>query len=45
MVTVMHEIVMTFYIGNDMNPMLIDNDCLYFIRSGLPLMAFVKQSC
>jgi hypothetical protein len=45
MVTVMHEIVMAFYIVNDMNPMLIDNDCLYFMRFGLSFIAFVEQSC
>jgi hypothetical protein len=41
----MHEIVMDFYIGNDMNPMLIDNDGLYLIRFGLSLIAFMEQSC
>jgi hypothetical protein len=41
----MHEIVMAFYIGNDMNLMLIDNDCLYFMRFGLSLIATMEQSC
>jgi hypothetical protein len=43
--TVMHEIVTVFYIGNGLNDMLINNDCLYSIRFGLPLIAFMKQSC
>jgi hypothetical protein len=43
--TVMHEIVTVFYIGNGLNDILINNDCLYFIRFGLPLIAFMKQSC
>jgi hypothetical protein len=44
----MHEIVTVFYIGNglnDMNLMRINNDCLYFMRFGLPLIVFMKQSC
>jgi hypothetical protein len=41
----MHEIVTVFYIGNGLNDMIINNDCLYFIRFGLPLIAFMKQSC
>jgi hypothetical protein len=43
--TVMHEIVTVFYIGYGLNDMQINNDCLYFIRFGLPLIAFMKQSC
>jgi hypothetical protein len=43
--TVMREIVMTFYIGNNMNLMQIDNDGLYFMRFGLSLISFMEQSC
>jgi hypothetical protein len=43
--TVMCEIVMAFYIGNDMNLMLIDNYGLYFMRFGLSLISFLEQSC
>jgi hypothetical protein len=42
--TVMCEIVNAFYVGNNMNLMLTDNDCSYLIRFGLLLMAFVEHS-
>jgi hypothetical protein len=41
----MREIIMVFYIGNDMNLLLIDNDGLYFMRFGLSLIKFMEQSC
>jgi hypothetical protein len=43
--TVKREIVMAFYIGNDMSLMLIDNYGLYFMRFGLSLISFLEQSC
>jgi hypothetical protein len=43
--TVMLEIVTVFYIGNGLNDMIINSDCLYSMRFGLPLITFMKQSC
>jgi hypothetical protein len=43
--TVMCEIVNAFYVGNNMDHILIDNDCLYLIRFGLLLMELLEQSC
>jgi hypothetical protein len=41
----MREIVMNFYIGNNMNLMQIDNDGLYCMQIGLSLISFMEQSC
>jgi hypothetical protein len=41
----MCEIINAFYVGNDMDHMLIDNDGLNLIRFGLLLIEFLEQSC
>jgi hypothetical protein len=41
----MCEIVNAFYVGNDVNHMLINNDGLHLIRFGLLLMEFLEHSC
>jgi hypothetical protein len=43
--TAMCEIINAFYVGNDMDHMLIDNDYLHLIQFGLLLIEFLEQSC
>jgi hypothetical protein len=41
--TVRREIINAFYIGSDMNLMLIDNVGLYFMRFGLSFISFMDS--
>jgi hypothetical protein len=41
----MCEIINAFYVGNDMDHMLIDNYGFHLIRFGLLLIEFLEQSC